>query len=105
MSAPCYIELECTETMCKNDLCLVQNDTVGVWEALFEDWRRQEEPGSATSERILRMLEQYKNDDPCSSDSEIGDTDRLDCVYDDSPELSPGNEIAEGFSDFYGGGL
>jgi hypothetical protein len=106
MSAPCdtelgCTELECNETMCKNDLYPVQNDD--VWEALFEEWRRKKEPSSAMNERILRMVELYKNGDPCS-DSEIDDTDHLDCMCDE-PELPLGNEIAEGFSDFYGGSL
>ena len=105
MSAPCdtelvCTELECTETMCKNDLYPVQNDAAGFWEALFEEWRRKKEPSSAMNERILRMVELYKNGGPCS-DSEIDDTDHLECMCDE-PELPLGNEIAEGFSDFYG---
>jgi len=108
------IDLECNETMDKSDLFErsrpVQNDADGFWEALFEEWqRRKKEPSAATNERILRMLEQYKNGEPSSALDPFHLDCVLDCVpdcvHDASPELSRGNEIVEGFSDFYGGGL
>ena len=109
---PGCIELECNETMCKNDLHPVQNDADGFWEALFqaefEEWKRKQEPSPATSSRIPHTVESYKNGDPSSfffSDSGLGDPFHLDCMLDASPELSRGNEVMEGFSDFYGGSL
>jgi hypothetical protein len=53
-------------------------------------------------ERILRIVEQYKNEELRSPDSAIGDTDR--CACDASlPGLPLGTEM--GFSDFYDGSL
>ena len=106
------LELECNETMCKNDLYPVQNDADGFWEALFEaefeEWKRKQEPSPAMSSRMLRAVESYRNGDHSSfffSDSGLGDPFHQDCMHDASPDLSRGNEIVEGFSDFYGGSL
>jgi hypothetical protein len=110
------IDLECNETMGKNDLFErsrpVQNDADGFWEALFEaefeEWKRKQEPSPAMSSRMLRAVESYRNGDHSSfffSDSGLGDPFHQDCMHDASPDLSRGNEIVEGFSDFYGGSL